>query len=151
MQTEHTTPPLIFAIKGSFRRKGVAIQLPRVYLFSFTRQSREAKSRRRKRLPPTTPEKVKEGSTQEQQGWNRSEPFKLSRGKISLFKLQSSLQLSTFTNSMIKGRKKKFWNMWRTICMLPTRTNSFPNPHTKCQKKTNFWFGLWKQKFVSPA
>ena len=108
MQTEHTTPPQIFAIKGSFRRKGVAIQLPRVYLFSFTRQGREAKSRRRKRLPPTTPEKVKEGSTQEQHCWNRRGPFKLSRGKISLFKLQSSLQHSTFTNLMIKGRKKSF-------------------------------------------
>ena len=83
-----------------------AIMLPRIYLFFFTRQSREAKSRRWKRLPPTTPEKVKEGSTQEQQGWNWSGPFKLSRGKISLFKLQSSLQLSTFTNLMIKGRKK---------------------------------------------
>lgn len=77
-------------------------------MFSFIRQSKEAMSSRRMRLPPIAPGKVKEGSTQEQQAETDLGCSNSLEEKIIPFKLQSSLQLSTSTNPMIKGGKKSF-------------------------------------------
>lgn len=83
----------------------MAIWLTWIHLFSFIKQSREATSRRRMRLPPTTPGKVKEDPPR-----NGRAETDLGRSnslgeKTPPFKLQSSLQLSTSTNLMIKGGK----------------------------------------------
>lgn len=112
LQTKSTTPPQISAVKRSLRKKGMAVCLTWIYLFSFIKQSREATSSRRMRLPPTAPGKVKEGSTQEEQGWNWSGPFKLSGVKNHHhLKLQSSPTTSHFHKSNDNGEKKVLKHM----------------------------------------
>lgn len=115
----------------------MAIQLTLFRMFSFISQSRETTSSRRMRFPPTAPGKVR-GIHPGTAGLKPIRAVQTLWGKnnaIYAAKLPATFHFHKSNDKEKKSLKhmKNHLHNW-----VPTRTNSFPNPHATCQK-TNFW------------